>query len=421
MAEDLRRVQDDEARHCRVFEILADALDEGDRLVEGESADTMARKIEEVGQEFLPRPRRASENPLAAGGRVYVTAGRAGEEKLPLFRKLLDDAGLKDKIVDSARKANKQMSELRVAIKPSFMLGYHRKDRSTITDPNLLDELALYLREIGCREIAVVEARNLYDGFYGNRSVEEVARYFEISSPNFRIIDSTAEQVPHHYGRGLAQYAVGRTWKEADFRISFAKMRSHPIEMVYLSIGNTEGLGERCEQFIFVERQAHRDTALMMLLDHFPPHFAIIDAYDTAADGLLGMMGCPRPRSPRRLYAGADAIAVDFVAARHMGVKDPKDAPTIRAACHWFGDPSSTIEVVGCDEPLDDWRGPYHSEWSTLLSLMAYPVYQFGSRRGELFVPEMDEEAFPPLTREGLILRARRRSLQAFLGLRHRK
>jgi hypothetical protein len=33
----------------------------------------------------------------------------------------------------------------------------------------------------------------------------------------------------------------------------------------------------------------------------------------------------------------------------------------------------------------------------------------------------MDPQAFPPITPEGFILRARRRSLQALLGLRHRK
>ena len=39
-------------------------------------------------------------------------------------------------------------------------------------------------------------------------------------------------------------------------------------------------------------------------------------------------------------------------------------------------------------------------KWTTLLSLIAYPVYEFGSGRGALFVPEMDMEAFPPLARE---------------------
>jgi hypothetical protein len=108
-----------------------------------------------------------------------------------------------------------------------------------------------------------------------------------------------------------------------------------------------------------------------------------------------------------------------MVAARHMGVRDPRQSSLLRAACHWFGDPSARIEVVGVDEPLASWRGPYHNDLSALLSILAMPVYVWGSGRGTLFVPEMDEEAFPPLRREGRLLRLERRAMQRLLGLRH--
>ena len=156
-----------------------------------------------------------------------------------------------------------------------------------------------------------------------------------------------------------------------------------------------------------------------MLLDAFPPHFALLDAYDSAADGLVGVMGCTSPKEPRRLYASPDALALDIVAARHMGVRDPRESSILRAACHWFGDPSGRVEVVGVDEPLADWRGPYHNDLSALLSILALPVYVWGSGRGTLFVPEMDEEAFPPLHPEGKLLRLGRRAVRRLVGLRH--
>jgi hypothetical protein len=46
-------------------------------------------------------------------------------------------------------------------------------------------------------------------------------------------------------------------------------------------------------------------------------------------------------------------------------------------------------------------------------------VYQFGSGRGTLFVPEMDEQAFPPLAPPGGLLRLGRRAIQTAFGLRH--
>jgi uncharacterized protein (DUF362 family) len=299
------------------------------------------------------------------------------------------------------------------------MLGYHRKDRSHITDPELLAALARYLREQGCKEVSVAEAPNIYDHYFAHRSVREVAAYFGIEAPDYHLIDLSEERVSHEYVRGMAQHTIGRSWKEADFRITFGKMRSHATEMVYLTVGNMDSLGDRWDTYLFAERQAHRDTALMMLMNDFPPHFALLDAYDSAADGMLGMMGCPRPRVPRRLYAGTDALAVDMVATRHMGLRQPRRAATLNTACHWFGDPTPTTVVEGDDTPLTAWRGPYQNEWTTLLSLLAYPVFEFASGRGTLFVPEMDTHAFPPLEPESFRLRHTRRLLQAFLGLRH--
>ena len=74
--------------------------------------------------------------------------------------------------------------------------------------------------------------------------------------------------------------------------------------------------------------------------------------------------------------------------------------------------------MIGCDKPVRGWHSPYHTEFSTLLSFFAYPVYQFGSGRGTLFVPEMDERAFPPIQEPGPWVRGTRRFLQTLLGLR---
>ncbi len=424
LVHDFERVREDEERHRQIFQTLADGLDNQDRLVPGESERTLADKFAAVGEFFLPRRLRGASvagNPLGEGGRVCVVRGGGPADKLPLFRRLLDDAGLAARLEGRALALGKPLGELSVVIKPEFMRGYHRKDMSHNTDPELVAELARWLKGRCCRDVAVVSGRNIYDRFYKNRTVREVAAYLGYESPDYRVVDLTEEQVPHSFGRGMAQDTVGRSWKEADFRISFGKMCSHPIEQFYLTVGNLEGLGVRCEEYLFLERQANRDTADVMLLGDFPPHFALLDAYDQAAHGVVGMMGCKRPPSPRRLYAGADALSVDLVAARHMGVKDPLTSDILRTACQWFGDPRAHIKVIGCDEPIAGWRGPCHSDWSTLLSFLAYPAYHYGSGRGALFVPEMDEKAFPPVTPESPMLRLARAAVRRLIGLHHRK
>jgi uncharacterized protein (DUF362 family) len=421
VVQDLGRVRDDEDRHARIFTILAESLDEADRLAPGLTPEDVARRVGAVGADFLPRQRRPSSmpHPLGSGGRVWVVAGQSPGEKRACFGRLLADAGLADRLRERERALGRPTGSLRVAIKPAFMLGYDRKDRSILTDAELLVKLAEQMHSLHCEDVAVVEAPTIYDRFYSGRSVEEVARYFGFESPSYRLVDASTEQVPHAYRRGLAQGTVSRTWKEADFRISFGKLRSHPVELAYLSVANVEWLGARCDEYLFPERQAQRETAIMMLLDAFPPDFALLDAYDSAADGLVGVMGCPRPKAPRRLYAASDALALDMVAARHVGVRDPRDSSILRAACHWFGDPAARIEVIGVDEPLADWRGPYSNDFRALLSILALPVYVWGSGRGRLFVPEMDETSFPPLEPEGKLLRFGRRAMRRLLGLRH--
>src|SRR5262249_52354439 len=155
--------------------------------------------------------------------------------------------------------------------------------------------------------------------------------------------------------------------------------RSHPLDHVHLTVANMEAMGSRCDEFLFTERQAHRDAAIMTLISDFPPHFALLDAYERAPDGILGVLGCPHPQKPYRLYAGADAIAVDCVAARHMGLTDRTQSAVLRMAFHWFGDPEARIRVHGPDAPLSGWRGPHHNEWSTFLSFLANPVFIIAS------------------------------------------
>jgi uncharacterized protein (DUF362 family) len=421
LIDDFRRVVRDEQRHEQLFEILTNALDETDHLVDGENAQTLTERIKTIGVEFLPRSARqvnTAENPLGNGGRVWSLAGKSKNEKHDLFHRLLRESDLQAQLAARADVLNRSLGEMRVVVKPTFMLGYSRRDLSPITDPSLLEALALYLREVGCADVAMVEGANIYDHFFENRGVDDVAAYFGLHSPYYRIVDASQDQVPHTYKRGMAQYSISRTWKEADFRISFPKLRSHPIELALLSIGNVEWVGARCDEYLFVERQANRATAVMMLLDDFPPHFAIVDGYDPAPDGLCGVMGCAQPKSPLRFYAGSDALAVDTVVARHLGISDPRDSSILQSACHWFGGWAEGIEVVGVDEPIRDWRGPYSNEVWALLSILAYPVYVMGSSRGRLFVPEMDARAFPPVEREGILLRLARRSVRRMLGLK---
>ena len=406
---EFERMWRDEERHRLLFELIGHSLSEEDKLKPEVVPKETIEAVRALGELFLPRHLRSAallDNPLGSGGKVWSVQGEASADKRRVFDKLLHDAQLIEQLDQRAAALGKPREQLRVIIKTTFMMGYARQDPSVLIDRELLSALVEHLRNAGCTSIVVAEGRNIYDQFYEGRTVHEVARYFELEG--FELVDLTEEQVPHHYPFGMAQNTIGASWKDADFRIVFSKLRTHPTDFSHLCVGGLQGVGARLEGFLFSERQAHRDTALLMPLLEFPPHFALLEGYDSAADGLVGILGCKRPPCPRRLYAGQDAISVDLVATRHMGLPDPLETELLGAACRWFGDPSPHIEVIGGDSLIPRFKSPYKSAFSRLLSMVSYPVYALLSGRGAAFVPSMDPAAFPVRGREPLLLRLQR-------------
>ncbi|MHB2018147.1 MAG: DUF362 domain-containing protein [Candidatus Xenobia bacterium] len=392
--EDFERIRQHEANHTRIFDLLSQTVDEADCLRPGVRADTLRKAL----APYLP-PRIPAET-------VYV---RQGSDKLALFDQLLEP--MQARLTERAARVGKPVYAMRIACKTTFMLGYDRRDLSPIVDPDLLMHLARWLEDRGIRERALLDARNPYDHFFSHRSVRKVADYFGISS--WRIVDPATDQVPHPYSRGFGQSSISRTWKEADFRVVFGKLRSHPVDMVLLTVGALEGLGASHDRFLFYERQAHREDVNVGVLHEHPADFALLDGFENIPDGLVGVMGSKHPRRPQRFYASRNPLALDIVAARHAGVRNPRASSLLRTAIHWSGEPE--IKVDGTDSPIPGWRTPFHS--FALLGLVAYGVYVFASGRGTLFVPAMDEQAFPPRRRPPWWLRLARRGVRWLLGL----
>ncbi|RYE87018.1 MAG: DUF362 domain-containing protein, partial [Myxococcales bacterium] len=295
-AGEFRKMWHDEARHRRLFELLGQSLTEGD--APRAPTDAIVDGVRQIGELFLPRALRAgalADHPLGRGGPVVVRASGAGEDKREALRRVLADADLAAAVRAACARTGRPAGELRVVIKASFMLGYDPASRAHVLDPELLDELAAALGALGCTDLAVAEGGNLYGQFFASRSVTQVAEVFGYRSPRYRVVDLDASQQPHTYSRGMAQSTVAAVWRDADLRLVFCKMRSHPTDQTHLTLSTMQGVGAQLEDFLFAERLADRETALLMPLADFPPHFALIDAFDAAADGLVGVLGCRRP------------------------------------------------------------------------------------------------------------------------------
>jgi hypothetical protein len=395
-------------------------LNDQNELLPGITSEELIRQIKEVSDYFLPREFRNLDPeaaPLGHGGKVFVSEAPENTDKKDAWINAMEESDLLESLQAACERLNKSPEQLDIAVKVTFIMGTQKRDLSPVNDPETVGQFAAWLQSNGFRNIAVLESDNIYDHFFDNREAGQVGAYFGFGSEHYRMVNIGQDLEPHRYTRGMGAYAVCKTWKDADFRITFGKLRSHPTELAMIGLGNLEWMGSRIEEFIFLDRQANRHTVLMMLLDDFPVHYSLVEGYDNCPDGLIGMMGCKNPVHPRRFYLGKDALAVDMVAARHMGMKVLPQSGMLNAVRQWFGGWSTGIEVQGTDEPIKDWRNPVENRLWSMLSLMSFPMYMLFSNRGSYFIAEMDETAFPPKSKPGFKTRNFRKLNRRIIGL----
>ncbi len=414
--ETARRLHDDEERHAAAFGLLATSITKQGELAPGVRAESLADRLGHISPWFIPARMRGQllagsatrHTSFGSGAPVVVRSGRRDNDLEATLRDCLDQAGL-SQLAASSRTA---------AIRASFMLGYDRRDPSNVNTPAVLHALAEYLRAHGVQDVAVLEAPTVYTNAFGNRSVLEVADYFGFGSPAYRIVDLGDDLRLCTFERGFVQHRISRTWLEADLRIVVPKLRTDPTEFAHLGLSTLEGSTGPIEATFYAGRQVDFRSATMMLLDVAPPDFALVDGWAPVADGPFGVMGCSRPADIRHLYAGADVLTVDEAVLADMGVVDPRKAPILRQAYHWFGLEPAHPRVDGERPALaHELRGAHNSRLLRLLGIAGYPIYVYLSDEGDRFVPAMDEVSFPPRGKPSTTTRLIRWSAQQAFGL----
>src|SRR5690606_9736286 len=190
------------------------------------------------------------------------------------------------------------------------------------------------------------------------------------------------------YVRGYGAARLCSLWRDADLRIALCKLRSHPVTGAMMSLDAAEGLTGRHDNSLFADQTADRATAALAAYDAAPPDLSLVDALCDGRDGLLGMMGCPDPLQPRRLYGSTDAVSLDAVLHRHCGLQ--REHPFFSAAVDWFGDPRPHLTVQGDDTPIPGFRAPDGTRSGALLARLSEPVFVHASGRGAAFIPPLD-------------------------------
>lgn len=258
-------------------------------------------------------------------------------------------------LLDEAQKnSGKTKEDFSIIIKPNFSFMYSLTDISIFTDPNLVEHLIDRIYEKGYRNIAVAEAHSTYSIFFTNRDIPTLARYIGLRGKNYRIIDLSENTVEHDYKRTLGKHEVHPAWRDADFRISFAKNKTHSYAFYTLTIKNIYGALPKKNKF----KEYHCNERLGIYIptidyiDEFPAHFGLIDGY-ISADGAFGIFADVEPNFTQTIIGGDDIVAVDWVGASKMGL-DPMISDYMKLAVERFGKPE--IKLIGDHSLYPGWR-----------------------------------------------------------------
>ena len=278
-----------------------------------------------------------------------------GDDKFKLLDKVLEQTRFFEILDQRFKETGKSRKDFSVVIKPNFMFLHHKKDITTYTDPELVEALINKIAETGFSNITIVEAQSTYGNYYKNREVLKVAEYIGYStSKNYRIVDLTEEMVPYDYGGRLGKHAVGPTWRNADFRISFAKNKTHIFCHYTLTLKNIYGTLPMQDKLKEYHTKREYDWPTIETMKHFPIHFGLIDAI-YSADGQFGVIVDAKPNHTRTIIGGENVIAVDWVGAKKMGLDpdNPKVGRFLPLAVAAFGKPE--INWVGDKSEYKPW------------------------------------------------------------------
>jgi uncharacterized protein (DUF362 family) len=302
----------------------------------------------------------------SSGPAHVVVASGAADQKFQCLDRVLAETGFFELLERQWTASGKARDSFRVVIKPNFMFMHSKLDPSTYTDPELVVWLVDRIAARGFTAIALVESQTTYGNYYLGRDVLSVAEYLGYRADrNYRIVDLTKEMVPYNYGGRLGHHFVGPTWRDADFRISFAKNKTHIFCNYTLTLKNVYGTLPMQNKLCEYHTQREYDWPTIETLKHFPVHFGLVDAY-LSGDGQFGVITDPHPNPTNTILGGENLLAVDWVGAKKMGLDpdDPMIGRFLPLAERAFGKPE-----VHCTDDLS-----VYPRWKNVSPIFTYAL-----------------------------------------------
>ena len=323
---------------------------------------------------------------------VYLVTG---DEKLVALQQAMERSGFLDNVEGVYQKSGKARDDFSIVLKPNIMTASVWEDPSPVyTDPQLVEHLFEQLREKGFVNLAIAESRNVYDYAYKNRSVRAVAEMVGYSAENgYRIEDLSEQPVPYDFGSVLGQHTAGRAWMEADYRISFAKNKTHWQCFYTGCMKNIYGcLPEWDKMKHYHGKGREFFECCVLILDAFPVHFGFLDAW-VSGDGFSGHVRDAKPNHTKTIMASENILALDWVMGEKMSLNPALNYVMAEALLRWE---KPYVVRKGNMTPWHPWTNVRPIAVAGLdAAEEAYWVSRFFSRA----MANQQDKRFPPVSR----------------------
>lgn len=290
-----------------------------------------------------------------------------GTDKLASFQELLKITRFDQILTERFEKSGKTKADFKIIIKPNMMVFVNPKDHTAVvTDKELVEHLVDHIIGLGFSHITVCEAQNDVGRMLKNHNVEFVSKQIGFDPRGrYKIADLTLESIKYKYeyldkkGR-LKKWKdrVGKSWMEADFRITLPKCKTHEHDWMTLGIKNVYGCLPRADKVAVYHIRYEVFEVTARSLRSFPVHFSLVDAW-VGSDGFQGYK-IAHPQPLNMLFGGADAVAVDMEIFKRADL-DPYKAKFLTCAVAQTRGGEFPLYTVTGDETtkfkqLCDWK-----------------------------------------------------------------
>jgi uncharacterized protein (DUF362 family) len=222
--------------------------------------------------------------PMLVGDEETLVSVVKGDNKFGTLDQVLQEARFFDVLQKYRTESSLEKEDFRIVIKSNFMMTYHKRDCTTYTDPELVEYLIDQLYGAGYTNLTIVETQNTYSSYFKNRDVISVAKYVgysidekgRASDGKYSIVDLTEDAESYDYKGSLGKHLAALTWVDADFRISFAKNKTHPFCYFTLTIKNIYGTLPAQNKYLEYHKKREFDWPTIESLKHFPVHFGFL-------------------------------------------------------------------------------------------------------------------------------------------------